>query len=142
LKPFAGHDYIVTRRISPSAFDGIGLDRELNGLYDGKGADTLIITGLHTNICSRHASYDAFTRGFNIITAEDGVESFTEQERLSGLEYMRRIYGAETKNVPEIINFLVTYHVLVIVSATNMRKRELQQLVVNMLDLTPLRPNG
>jgi nicotinamidase-related amidase len=108
LKPFAGRGYIVPKR-TYSAFDGTGLDRALNGLYDGKGANTLIITGLHTNICDRHTSYDAFTRGFKIIIAEDGVESFTEQEHLSGLEYMRRIYGAEIKKVSEIVHLLATH---------------------------------
>ena len=77
----------------------------LNGLYGGKGADTIIITGLHTNICDRHSSYDAFTRGFKIIVAEDGVEAFTEEEHLSGLEYIRRMYGADIKKIKEIIEF-------------------------------------
>ena len=86
-----------------SAFDGTGLDRALNGLYGGKGVDTLIITGLHTNICDRHSSYDAFTRGLKIIVAEDGVEAFTEEEHLSGLEYIKRMYGADIKKINEII---------------------------------------
>jgi nicotinamidase-related amidase len=55
LKPFAGRDYIVPKR-TYSAFDGTGLNRALNGLYDGKGANALIITGLHTNICDIHTS--------------------------------------------------------------------------------------
>lgn len=94
LRPSAGNDYVVSKR-TYSAFDGTGLDRALNGLYDGKGADTLIITGLHTNICDRHTSYDAFTRGLKIMIPEDGVEAFTEQEHLSGQEYMKRFYGAD-----------------------------------------------
>lgn len=103
LRPSAGNDYVVSKR-TYSAFDGTGLDRALNGLYDGKGADTLIITGLHTNICDRHTSYDAFTRGLKIMIPEDGVEAFTEQEHLSGLEYMKRFYGAEIMKVSEIVN--------------------------------------
>ncbi len=65
-------DYIVPKR-TYSAFDGTGLDRSLKGLYNGKGADTVIITGVHTNICDRHTSYDAFTRGLKIIIVEDRV---------------------------------------------------------------------
>ena len=95
-------DFVIPKR-TYSAFDGTGLDRALNGLYEGKGADTLIITGLHTNICDRHTSYDAFTRGFNIIIAEDGTEAFTEEEHLSGLQYIKRMYGAEIKRINEII---------------------------------------
>ena len=95
-------DYVIPKR-TYSAFDGTGLDRALNGLYRGKGADTIIITGLHTNICDRHSSYDAFTRGFKIIVAKDGVEAFTEEEHLSGLEYIKTMYGADIKKIEEII---------------------------------------
>jgi nicotinamidase-related amidase len=58
---------------------------------------------LHTNICDRHSSYDAFTRGFKIIVAEDGVEAFTEEEHRSGLEYIKRMYGADIKKIEEIV---------------------------------------
>ena len=96
-------EYVIPKR-TYSAFDGTGLDKALRGIYDGKGADTLIITGLHTNICDRHTCYDAFVRGFNIIVPEDGVEAFTEEEHKSGLEYMKRVYGAKIKKVGDIIN--------------------------------------
>lgn len=96
-------EYVIPKR-TYSAFDGTGLDKALRGIYDGRGADTLIITGLHTNICDRHTCYDAFVRGFNIIVPEDGVEAFTEEEHKSGLEYMKRMYGAKIKKVGDIIN--------------------------------------
>jgi nicotinamidase-related amidase len=96
-------EYVIPKR-TYSAFDGTGLDKALRGIYDGKGADTLIITGLHTNICDRHTCYDAFVRGFNIIVPEDGVEAFTEEEHKSGLEYLNRIYGAKIKKVGDIIH--------------------------------------
>ncbi|MEM3160814.1 MAG: cysteine hydrolase [Nitrososphaera sp.] len=97
----ARSDYIVPKR-TYSAFDGTGLERALKGIYGGKGADTVVITGLHTNICDRHTAYDAFVRGLNIVVAEDGVEAFTEQDHLSGLEYMKQVYGAQVKKVSEI----------------------------------------
>ena len=105
LKPIDS-DYIIPKR-TYSAFDGTGLDRALRGLYNGNGADTVIITGLHTNICDRHTSYDAFTRGLKIVIAEDGVESFTEQDHISGLEYLKKIYGADIKKISEIKDLLV-----------------------------------
>lgn len=96
-------EYVIPKR-TYSAFDGTGLDKALRGVYDGKGADTLIITGLHTNICDRHTCYDAFVRGFNIMIPEDGVEAFTEEEHKSGLEYMKHIYGAKISKVKDIIH--------------------------------------
>ena len=104
LKPL-GTDYVIPKR-TYSAFDGTGLDRALRGVYGGKGVDTLVITGLHTNICARHTSYDAFVKGYNIIVAEDGVEAFTEEEHIAGLDYMKRIYGAKVKNMRDIIQSL------------------------------------
>lgn len=104
LKP-TDSDYIIPKR-TYSAFDGTGLDIALRGLYNGDGADTVIIAGVHTNICDRHTSYDAFTRGLKIVIAEDGVESFTEQEHLLGLEYLKKIYGADIKKISEIKSML------------------------------------
>ncbi|MFZ0346083.1 MAG: isochorismatase family cysteine hydrolase [Nitrososphaeraceae archaeon] len=101
-KALPTEEYVIPKR-TYSAFDGTGLDKALRGIYNGKGADTLIITGLHTNICDRHTCYDAFVRGFNIIVPEDGVEAFTEEEHKSGLEYMKRIYGAKINSVKDVV---------------------------------------
>jgi nicotinamidase-related amidase len=102
------HEYVIPKR-TYSAFDGTGLEGALRGIYDGEGADTLIITGLHTNICDRHTCYDAFVRGFDIIVPEDGVEAFTEEEHKSGLEYMKRIYGAKIQKMADIIHSLSSF---------------------------------
>jgi nicotinamidase-related amidase len=102
LKPTKS-DYIVPKR-TYSAFDGTGLDNALKGVYDGKGANAVIIAGLHTNICDRHTAYDAFVRGFEVIVVEDGVEAFTEGDHVSGLDYMKRVYGAKIKKTSEIID--------------------------------------
>ena len=98
----AGRDYIIPKR-TYSAFDGTGLDLALRGLYDGRGANKVIITGLHTNICDRHTAYDAFVRNLEIIVPEDGVDAFTEGDHISGLDYLKRVYGAKIKTVSEII---------------------------------------
>jgi nicotinamidase-related amidase len=98
----ASTDYVIPKR-TYSAFDGTGLDRALRGIYGGKGADMVIITGLHTNICDRHTAYDAFVRGLDIVVAEDGVDAFTENDHISGLDYMTRVYGAKVKKISEIM---------------------------------------
>ena len=101
-------EYVIPKR-TYSAFDGTDLEGALGRIYDGMGADTLIITGLHTNICDRHTCYDAFIRGFDIIVPEDGVEAFTEEEHKSGLEYMKRIYGARIQKITDIIHSLSSF---------------------------------
>jgi nicotinamidase-related amidase len=104
LRP-SDKDYVIPKR-TYSAFDGTGLDKMLKGAYNGIGADTLIITGLHTNICDRHTAYDAFVRGFDLVIAEDGVDAFTEDNHRSGLEYMKSIYGARIMKMSDILERL------------------------------------
>ena len=98
-------DYIIPKR-AYSAFDGTGLDKALKGVYNGKGADTIIITGMHTHICDRHTAYDAFVRGLDIIVPEDGVDAFTENDHVLGLDYMKKVYGAQVRKVSNIISSL------------------------------------
>ncbi|WP_148685359.1 isochorismatase family protein [Candidatus Nitrosocosmicus hydrocola] len=104
LKP-QRYDTVITKR-TYSAFDRTNLDGSLTRVYEGKGVDTIIITGVHTHICGKHTSYDAFTRGLKIIIAEDGVQAFSEEDQLSGLEYIRKIYGADIKKIDKIIELL------------------------------------
>jgi nicotinamidase-related amidase len=101
LKPSTSNDHIIHKR-NYSAFDKTRLDSALKSAYDGKGADTVIITGLTTDICSRHTAYDAFTRAFNIVVAEDGTAAFTQEDHTAGLKYMQRDYGVQVKKIADI----------------------------------------
>jgi nicotinamidase-related amidase len=100
LKPREG-DFIVEKR-TYSGFYETGLDSLLRSLYRGEGVRTVILGGLHTNICVRHTSADAFFRGYKIVIAKNGVEAFTEDAQQEGLKYLRDVYNAETKTVDEI----------------------------------------
>jgi len=95
-------DFIVEKR-AYSGFYETGLEPLLRSLYGGKGADTVILGGLHTHICVRHTTADAFFRGYKIIIANDGMEAFTQKEHKEGLKYLREVYNAEIKTVDEII---------------------------------------
>lgn len=101
LRPSA-NDYIVPKR-RYSSFDGTSLDSSLGETYNGKGADTIIMTGVHTHICVKHTVYDAFVRGYDLIVAEDGVEAFTGDDHVAGLKYMRLNYGAKIEKVSDIL---------------------------------------
>jgi nicotinamidase-related amidase len=83
LEP-SSSDYIIPKRAYGS-FDGTNLERVLKSTYKGKGANTLIITGIHTHICVKHTVYGAFIRGYNTIIAKDGVNAFTEKDHLRRL---------------------------------------------------------
>ena len=101
LKP-SKKDFVLEKR-TYSSFYETGLDSLLRSLYKGEGAKTVILGGLHTNICLRHTSADAFFRGYGIIIAKDGAEAFTEEAQSGGLAYLKDIYNAKIKTVDEII---------------------------------------
>jgi nicotinamidase-related amidase len=101
LKP-ASKDYVVEKR-TYSSFYETGLEPLLRSLYKGGGAKTVILGGLHTNICVRHTAADAFFRGYKIIIAKDGVEAFTQEEHEQGLKYLEYAYNAKIMTVDEII---------------------------------------
>jgi nicotinamidase-related amidase len=98
LKPEPS-DYVFEKR-TYSAFFETGLDQHLRSL----GVTKLYITGLHTNICDRHTSADAFYRGYNLVILQDGVQAFDEKAHIEGLEYLKANYGAEIKTIDEVIN--------------------------------------
>lgn len=95
-------DFIVEKR-AYSGFYETGLEPLLRSLYRGRGVDTVILGGLHTHICVRHTSADAFFRGYKVIIASDGVEAFTQKDHEEGLKYLKDVYNAEIKTVNEII---------------------------------------
>jgi len=101
LKP-QKRDYIIEKR-TYSGFHETGLDMLLRSLYHGEGVKTVILTGLHTNICVRHTAADAFFRGYKILVAKDGVEAFTQEDHEKGLEYLKSIYSAKILTVDEVI---------------------------------------
>jgi nicotinamidase-related amidase len=86
-----------------SSFFNTRLERELKRTYDGKGANTLILSGLHTDCCVRHTCADAFFRGYESIVAEDGVNSFTELQYKTGLQYVKFWYLADILPTKKIV---------------------------------------
>jgi len=99
-------DYIVEKR-TYSGFYETGLDPLLRSLYGGDGAKTVILGGVHTNMCIRHTSADAFFRGYHIVIVEDGVEAFTEKDHKEGLKYLEYVYNAKVMAANDIIKEIV-----------------------------------
>jgi nicotinamidase-related amidase len=100
LKP-AQKDFIVPKR-TYSGFFETDLDSLLRSLYNHQGVDTIVMTGLHTHMCVRHTSADAFFRGYKIIVPEDGVDAFTEEDHKQGLKYFEN-YAVEVTTVDNLI---------------------------------------
>jgi len=104
LKPEA-KDFVVPKRTYSGFFQ-----THLEMLLRDLGVETVIITGLHTNICVRHTSAGAFFRGFKIVVPEDGVEAFTEKDHTEGLEYLKMAYKAEITTTEDLIREMKTGH--------------------------------
>ncbi len=86
-----------------SSFFNTRLERELKKTHDGKGANTLVLSGLHTDCCVRHTCADAFFRGYESIVAEDAVNSFTELQYKTGLQYVKFWYLADILPTKKIV---------------------------------------
>lgn len=86
-----------------SSFYDTKLERELKRSHDGKGANTLIISGLHTDCCVRHTTADGFFRGYETIIAQDAVNSFTELQYRTGLQYLKFWYLADLLPTRKIV---------------------------------------
>lgn len=99
-------DYVVEKH-TYSGFYETGLDSLLRNLYGGKGAKTLILGGLHTNLCIRHTAADAFFRGYQIVVAKDGVEAFNVEEQEQALKYLEYVYNAKIQMTNEVIKEIV-----------------------------------
>jgi len=106
LKPDETKDYVVEKR-TYSGFFETGLDPLLRSFYKGEGARTVVLGGLHTQLCIRHTAADAFFRGYRVVVAKDGVEAFTKEEQEQALKYLEYVYGARVLNVDEVIWELV-----------------------------------
>ena len=88
-----------------SSFHNTRLENNLKKAYDGKGANTLILAGLHADCCVRHTCADAFFKGYETIVAEDAVNSFTELQYRTGLQYIKFWYLTDvlpTKKVTKL----------------------------------------
>ena len=78
-------------------------ETELDTILRAHDASELVITGLHTNICDRHTTADAFFRGYKVVIPSDGVDAMDEQTHLQGLDYLKNVYGANVATSEDVL---------------------------------------
>ena len=100
LKPMS-KDYIIAKN-TYSAFFNTTLKELLQSFYKGRGANCLIVTGIHTDICVKHTVYDAFLNGYNITVAKDGVKALPLVDE-PVLKYMKEKYGIKIQKIKDIL---------------------------------------
>lgn len=97
LAPYTPSEIVEKRWYS--GFTETNLDERLKKL----GVKTVYITGMHTNICDRHTSYDAFTNGYDAVVISDATGTFTPEEHNAGLEYLKTMYAAKITTADEAV---------------------------------------
>lgn len=91
-------DYVIPKR-RYSGFYQTDMQLLLSELH----VDSVIITGLHTHMCCRHTSADAYYLGYNIVVPKETTNSFTEEDYDYGLKYLREVYGANICALDDLI---------------------------------------
>jgi nicotinamidase-related amidase len=86
LKPQRGE--LIIDKNSSSPFNGTGIDQLLRNL----GINTLVVTGMATDMCVETTSRDAADRGYKVIAVEDAVATFVEQHHYAALSSIARVF--------------------------------------------------
>lgn len=89
LKPEKEDFYVLKPR--HSAFYQTVLEHLLSNLQ----IETLILTGVSTDICVLFTANDAFMRQFKVIIPEDCVAAVNQKDNVAALNYMKRVLEAE-----------------------------------------------
>ena len=97
--PIHKEDFVVPKRRYSGFFQ-----TDLDILLKELGVKTVVITGLHTHMCCRHTSADAFCLGYDVVVAKEATNSFTEEDYLGGLAYLKTCYGADAYTNEELIS--------------------------------------
>lgn len=91
-------DYLLEKR-TYSGFYETGLDPLLRALK----VDSVVVTGLHANMCCRHTSADAYALGYKILVPKETTNAFSEEEYQDGLAYLQRMYKADVQPLEHFI---------------------------------------
>ena len=91
-------DYVVPKRRYSGFFQ-----TDLDILLKELGVNTVIMTGLHEDMCVGHTSADAFQLGYDVVVAKEATDSFTEEDYTYGIAYLKTCYGADAYTDDELI---------------------------------------
>lgn len=92
LKPLP--DERVFNKITPSAFTSTPIEIVLRAY----GVDTLLFTGVSTNMCVEHTMRDAASHGFHCFLVEDACGADSEAMHDAAVTVVQRLYGAVTSS--------------------------------------------
>lgn len=103
LPEYLAEGDVVVEKNKDSGF----YETELDSLLRAAGVDTVLVTGLQTQICVQTTAADAFFRGYNVWVASDCVVSDNEADRDRSLTWLAG-YCATVADSEEILQLLDT----------------------------------
>lgn len=79
------------------------VDTELPEILKKLGADTLVFTGVSTDICVQNNVAYAYFSGYRTIVPRDCTASIDEESYELSLKYMKNIYGTEITTSDKVL---------------------------------------
>lgn len=73
-----------------SAFSGTDLDIRLRE----RGVDTVVLTGVLSDICVLHTAIDAYNKGYKLEIIASAIAALTDERHAFALAHMREVLGA------------------------------------------------
>ncbi len=96
-------DFRVPKR-KYSAFQGTNLDQLLRELK----VDTVILTGVLTDICIQHTAADAFFKGYKIIVPQDCVDSIDASTNEAAIKFLIKAYRSAITTSEKLLKTKLT----------------------------------
>lgn len=96
-----GDDVVVKTRYSAMLENSSDLKRRL----DADGVDTVLITGVATNVCCEATGRDAMMMGYRTVMVHDGLATFTDEQHNASLATFYSLFG-DVQSTDEAIGFL------------------------------------
>jgi ureidoacrylate peracid hydrolase len=91
VAPQAGD--IVIRKHRYSAF----VDTELDAVLRSRRIETVVTTGVATNICVESTARDAFMKGYYVVLPQDAAAAYSEQQHKASLASIAIGFGVVTQ---------------------------------------------
>ena len=97
LKPQPS-DFIVEKKTYSGFFQ-----TNLHQILQQHCVDTVVLTGLVTDICVQHTAADAFFRGYKVWVVRNATVAIDEESHQQALSYMARVYGARVVTTADML---------------------------------------
>jgi nicotinamidase-related amidase len=65
--------------------------------------ETLILTGVVTDICIQHTAADAFFRGYKIVVPQNCVEAVDASTQKAAITYLKKAYNCEVTTLNKLV---------------------------------------